>query len=354
MKGFTIIFARVIYAITWFYLAPIIPYLSSSLSFPISFSGLVPFSFFVGSGSMQIPSAYISSRIGLRRTMILGLSVMAISSLFVGNSTNLYMLLISYFIAGVGASMFFSSGASILAILNEKRTSTALGIYNSAFSLGGIIGLNWIFLDQHIGFKFSSYLLSALLFISIFINLRLPNHFPNWSTIKDKKILYLGIATSGVWGAYYVIGELFPTFATVNLHIQITQSSAITSTLLIFSLIGGLLAFLGDRGNRVKLLLITSILGVIPSLLLYTRYYFLGIVTIGIFNELAISILYALAASNRGSNAGIALAEINAVNIILGSIIQPIASLSGIYIWVISTILGIIPLVIITKIKQLA
>ncbi len=351
MKGYSIFFARVIYAISWFYLAPAIPYIITNFKVPLNMAGLIPFSFFLGSGSMQIPSAFISSKLGSRNTLVLGLFIMSLSAFLVGTSRDFMQILIFYFTAGVGASMFFSTGAAILAYLNEKIVTTALGIYNSMFALGGILGLNWIILDEKLGFFQSSVILSILTAFAAIINLNKPNLTMNWKIIKDKNSFIIGVASAGVWGIYYVVGELFPSFAKFYLNIQILQSSELTSILLLSSMLGGLLGFLGDKMDRIKLLIISSVLGSIPALLLYTKYYILGIIIMGIFNEFSISIVYAIASVGKGINSGISLAEVNSLNILIGSTFEPIGSFTGNMIWIITTILSLIPLILLKKLK---
>ncbi|ARM75029.1 MFS transporter [Acidianus manzaensis] len=351
MKGYSIIIARIIYSISWFYLAPAIPMLISKFQIPEYLSGFIPFSFFLGSGIMQLPSAFLSSKIGVKRALVLGLIIMSISSALVGISGNFYELLISYFIGGVGASMFFSTGAAILTLLNEKNVGKVLGIYNAAFSIGGIIGLNWIFLYDRIGFQLSTILLSIITLIVAFLNIDKPNYKPNWNFIKDKVSLFVGISTSGVWGIYYVIGELFPNFSKIYLHLQVIQGSEFTAVLLISAMIGGLLGFLSDRFDKIKLLVISSLLGIFPSLFLYTRYYLIGIIILGIFNELAISVTYTIVSSKKSINAGITLAEVNSINILLGSLFEPLSSLLGYNVWILESIISVFPLFLLAKIK---
>lgn len=351
MKGYSIFFARIIYAISWFYLAPAIPYIIFTFKVPLNLAGVIPFSFFLGSGSMQIPSAFISSKLGSRNTLVLGLFIMSLSAFLIGVSRVFYQILVFYFIAGVGASMFFSTGAAILAYLNETKVSTALGVYNSMFALGGIIGLNWIILDEKLGFSISSVILSILTILAAIVNINKPNLKMNWKIIKDKNSFIIGVASAGVWGIYYVVGELFPSFAKFYLGIQILQSTEFTSILLLSSMLGGLLGFLGDRMDKIKLLIISSLLGSIPALLLYTKYYILGIIIIGLFNELSISIVYAVASIGKGINSGISLAEVNSLNILIGSLFEPIGSLVGNMIWAVTTILSIIPLILLKKLK---
>ncbi len=342
MDGKRIFLARVIYAIQWFYLAPILPEILSRFSLPPSYAGLVPLSFFIGSGSMQLPSAFISSKIGLRRSLTLGLVIMSVSPILVYVSESFYELLLSYMMAGIGASLFFSSGGGLLVLLNKDRPSTALGIYNSLFSLGGLLGLNWIFLEKSYG-PISFLLISALtLLSSLLCFFTKADLKPNWNVVKDRRIFYLGLSTSGVWGVYYVIGELFPTFSLYYLHIPVTSSSEITSLLLLASMLGGSLGFLGDKVDKFKIFILSSLAGTIPSLMLYTYFFIPAIFILGVFNELAISILYSVTSYIAKEGSSVALAEVNTVDILIGMSLQPIGSASGYFIWVTTLAIALI------------
>ncbi|PVU78381.1 MFS transporter [Sulfolobus islandicus] len=351
MKGIKIIVARVIYAIHWFYLAPLIPFLASKLNLSLQIVGLIPFSFFLGSGITQVPSAYLSTKIGLRNTLLLGLIIMSISPLLISFSSNFIELLIFYLTDGIGASMFFSTGGGILASLNRDSPGLALGIYNASFAVGGLIGLNWYTM---FGNYLSFYGLSILTFLSLIINLNNPNLKPSWKIIRDNRIVILGISIAGIWGVYYVIGELYPTFAYYYLHLNLVDSSLFTSLLLISSVIGGSLTFLADRKiKKFNLLIISSLLGSVPSLLLYTKVYLLGIVITGIFNELAISVLYSIIASlQRDANATMGLAVVNSLNILIGMNFEPLASYSGYYMWIVVNIIGLVLFSLIMLVRQ--
>ncbi|WP_338604621.1 MFS transporter [Sulfolobus tengchongensis] len=351
MKGLRIIIARVIYAIHWFYLAPLIPYFAIKLNISFRVLGLIPFSFFLGSGIMQVPSAYLSTKIGLRNTLILGLVIMSISPLLVASSSNFIELLIFYLIDGVGASMFFSTGGGILASLNKDSPGLALGIYNTAFAIGGLIGLNWY---SAFGKDLSFYILSILTFASLVINISNPNLKPNWKMIRDYKIVILGIALAGIWGVYYAIGELYPSFAYYYMHLSLLNSSLFASLLLASSIIGGSLTFLADRKIRkFKLLIISAILGSIPSLLLYSELYVLGILITGIFNELAISVLYSIiAVLQKGANTTMGLALINSLNILVGMNFEPLASYFGYYMWIVVNVVGLLLFSLILIVRQ--
>jgi ACDE family multidrug resistance protein len=345
MRGWIILISRVFYAMSWFYLSPILPLLSRELNFPISLAGLVAASFFLGAGSMQLPSAYLSTRLGTKRTLSLGLIVMGVANLFVSQSNSFIELLLAYSIVGVGASMFFSSGGGLLSYLNS-RASTVLGLYNGLFSVGGILAFLYGDIEISLGWRWPVAALGLLTLALGIITMRssLPNPAGKWGTVKDPRVLILGLGTSGVWGAYFALGNLYPTFASTFQGVQLSFASTLSSLLLVSSALGGFLGFLGDRVKGMGILLLPSIASMVSILILYVNSV-AGLILTGLFNELAISIMYARAASAVGYlNASISLAEVNSINMLCGIYLAPLASLFGPRMLFLLSGLGLIPL----------
>ncbi len=196
-----IILARVIYSAYWFYLAPALPIISIEFKVSKALLGVVPFIFIVGAASFQIPAGIIASRLGNARTAGLGLFAMAITGLLIPFSTNFYEVLILRLIAGIGAALFFSTGAAILSTAYPEKVGTLLGIYNAAFGLGSGIGLAWGVTYAFLGWRLSTLLLSA-----VGVPLALTVFFVQGGYIRSPRIRFsrdaviIGIATSGFWG----------------------------------------------------------------------------------------------------------------------------------------------------------
>ncbi|QKR00404.1 MFS transporter [Metallosphaera tengchongensis] len=352
MKGATILFARAVYAINWFYLAPEIPNLISEYHQSYKLAGIIPLSFFLGSGLMQLPASYIGTKIGQRNSIVLGLLLMSLSSFLVAFSSSLTEVLVYYFLGGVGASFFFSSGGSILSVLNKERVGLYLGVYNALFSVGGFIGLNWVLVFRELGFSNGVALVGALDFLSALLNLRLPNYTPSWKAVKDKGVVLLGVATVGVWGIYYAVGELFPSFMFFFYHVRSVTASEVTSSLLIFSAIGGAMGWLGDKFGGMKVLLSSSIVTSLSLLFLYTPFYELGLAILGISNELAISVLYSITALRVGlKNSSVTLAMVNSINISLGTWLEFVAGFLGYYSWATLVVLSLLPLLLLLNLR---
>lgn len=353
MKGYPILFARAIYGASWFFLSPYIPYILHMFSSPKYFANLIPLSFFITAAIMQLPSGIISTKLGMKRTYTLGLFIMGISDFLIGLSSNIYEVLILYAMTGFGASFFFSSAGGTLAVINEGQTILAMGFYNAMFSVGGIIGLNWGFLDSMLGFSKASFLLGILTIIAGVVNYfsSYTNVKPDFKVLKNRKVFLVAFGTAGVWGSYYVVSEFFPSFSYYVLRVSSIIIGSISSILVISSAIGGLFTFILSAIKSDKLrIALASVLGTLPVLLLY-NYFILGLIIMGAFNEIAISVIYAYAIKEvRSENSSLALAEVNSIQIGLGmlELLLPYVSLQ--MLWYLVAFVSLIPLLLLLKI----
>ena len=354
MKGYPIFFARIIYGISWFFLSPYIPYLLKDFSAPSYFANLIPLSFFISAAIMQIPAGIISTKLGMKLTYTIGLIIMGISDMLIGLSENVYEVIALYGLTGFGASFFFSSAGGTLAVMNEGRTLLIMGLYNAMFSVGGILGLNWGFFDSLIGFRFSSILLGVLTLLAGVVNyfMRYSNYKGNFHVLKNRNVILVASTTAGVWGTYYVVSEYFPSFSYYIFHKSSILVGSISSILLLSSFVGGSLSFIMNKLEERTRVFLSSLLGVIPVLLLY-NYFILGLIILGIFNEMAISIIYAYVIREvRSENSSLALAETNSIQIGLGSLelLLPYLSLNDL--WYLVCIISLLPLVVLIKVLK--
>ncbi|BFH72808.1 MFS transporter [Sulfurisphaera javensis] len=354
MRGIPIFIARVIYGASWFFLSPYIPFILRMFSSSKNFANLIPFSFFVTAAIMQIPAGLISTKLGMKNTYTLGLFIMGISDTLIGLSKNIYEVLLLYSLTGFGASFFFSSAGGTLAVINEGRTVLVMGLYNAMFSIGGIIGLNWGLVDSLLGFSNASFLLGFLTILVSVINYltSYTNVKPDFKVLKNKNVFLVASSTAGVWGSYYVVSEFFPSFAFYVMKTSPVVIGSISSLLVFSSVIGGIFTFIMSIiKNEKARIIITSILGVIPVLLLY-NFYIIGLVIMGIFNEMAISIIYAFVIREvRSENSSLALAEVNSIQIGLGMLELLLPYISIYNLWYLVVIVSLIPLSILMKVR---
>ncbi len=105
-------------------------------------AGLALATFAIGNVSAVIPSGYVSDRIGRRKLMIVGLTVSAVSTVFVGFTTSLPLFLVAAYVAGAATGMFISpQQAAVADIIGSKsRGGTAVATFQMMSDFGAILG----------------------------------------------------------------------------------------------------------------------------------------------------------------------------------------------------------------------
>ena len=156
------LFARVIYAINWFNIASIFPHIALHFRQDISFLGLLSTSFLVGIGLFQVPGGILATILGPRKTAIYGIIIASSAALLSGLSSQLQQMEVLRFVVGVGMALFFGPSVTLITrYLGRGSEGLAVGLLNSAHSIGGIIGLfGWVIIAELIGWK-QSLLLSG-------------------------------------------------------------------------------------------------------------------------------------------------------------------------------------------------
>jgi len=158
----SLLFARVIYAINWFNIASIFPHIALDFKQDISFLGLLSTSFLVGIGLFQVPGGILAAILGPRKTAIYGIIIASSAALLSGLSSQLEQMEVLRFVVGVGMALFFGPSVTLITrYLGRGSEGLAVGLLNSAHSIGGIIGLfGWVIIAELIGWK-QSLLLSG-------------------------------------------------------------------------------------------------------------------------------------------------------------------------------------------------
>jgi MFS family permease len=105
-------------------------------------AGLALAVFAIGNVSVVIPSGYLSDRIGRRKLLIVGLTVSAASTIFVGFTTSLPIFLAAAYITGAATGIFISPQQAAVAdiIGNKARGGTAVAAFQMMADLGSIVG----------------------------------------------------------------------------------------------------------------------------------------------------------------------------------------------------------------------
>lgn len=105
------------------------------------FVGAAVAGFAVGRLVFDMPAGFLADRLGLSKTMILGLCILAGSSTLAGLAPNYWTLLAARTIEGMGSAMYVSAAVAFVLVSSEaSRRGTNMGSYQSMLMLGPIFG----------------------------------------------------------------------------------------------------------------------------------------------------------------------------------------------------------------------
>src|SRR5438309_639338 len=81
--------------------------------------------------------------------------ILSLSGIGEGLSPNFPVLLVSRFLLGLGAALFFAPAIGILTpLFRQEEEGLVLGLYNSCFNIGGAIGLfGWVLVTDFLGWR---------------------------------------------------------------------------------------------------------------------------------------------------------------------------------------------------------
>ncbi|HEY3094415.1 MAG TPA: MFS transporter [Nitrososphaera sp.] len=103
--------------------------------------GAVIAGFAIGRLVFDIPAGVLADRLGLNRTMILGLGILVGSSLLAGFAPSYWVLLLARVLEGVGSSIYVSAAIVFVLLSSEaSNRGTNIGSYQSMLMLGPIVG----------------------------------------------------------------------------------------------------------------------------------------------------------------------------------------------------------------------
>jgi MFS family permease len=267
-----LISGRIIYAVNWFSLAAVFSFVASELSVNIAALGLATSTFFVGIGLFQVPGGLLAAKIGPRLIAIFGTAVSSLAVLLTSFANDLLTIVILRFFVGMGMAFVFAPGVILMArLLRKGAEGLGVGLYNSAFSLGGIIGLSgWTVLAATIGWRASLAVsgllgLSSSLLLLFFVPIdsrRLDfkvevAHLK--SVLVNKWLVILSIAMLGLQAG----STIFSSFAIDYLHntlgIGVGEAGIVAALVSTFSLVSS--PFAGrafDRSGNAKRLMLAS------------------------------------------------------------------------------------------------
>ena len=310
----SLILGRIVYAVNWFNMAAVFSFIASEFQQDVSGLGLVTATFYIGIGAFQVPGGILAAKIGPRLTVIYGTTIASLSALLTGFAGNLAEIAILRFLVGAGMALVFAPAVILVTrFLRKGSEGLGVGIYNSAFSLGGAIGLlSWAVLAGGVGWRNSLIISGSLgLGTSVLLVFLAPkdslrsdfkiNPYRLKLILSDKWLITLSIALLGLGVGSTVVGNFMAYYIETVSHVGVGEAGAIASLAVASALVTA--PFSGrvyDKFGNVKLLLFAT--GAVMAL-------GVGIAFIGTLYSAIISCVLVGLASGAGFTFGFAAAR---------------------------------------------
>jgi len=153
----SMIFARIIYAINWMNVGAIFFLMSPDLGAGVSGLGTITASFYLGIGLLQFPAGVLAAKWGPKRVSVIGVFLSSFSALGTSVMGTIPEMAVLRFFVGAGMAFVFAPGVVIIArLLRGGKSGMGVGLYNSAYDVGGVLALfGWVVVAGVTGWRSS-------------------------------------------------------------------------------------------------------------------------------------------------------------------------------------------------------
>ena len=376
----SLVASRTVYSINWFNISPALPLIAVEMNVSLTELGLIGTAFLLGVGFFQIPAGIVAAKINPRNSAILGIFLSSFFVILSGLAPSYEILLLTRFLTGLGMSFFFSPAIAFFSpLFKENEQGFAIGIFNSAFSIGGLLGLGvWSYLIDSIGWRNSLILSGALGIILAAQNLIITSGIEiNYSSkhhdfragikkvITHKDIWILAAALAGMGSNWYIIVQFIIIYLQDIANLTLVYAGAIAALLEVPSMLGGPIGGkISDLlANRLRILLLFNSLAAVGTLLISIHDISIiipGILLAGFASGVSYTLTYSTASQYRDidlryKSLGISL--INSTQLLGGSISPTLFAVIAILLgfspaFVIIALLSVIPSVFLLKARE--
>jgi ACS family D-galactonate transporter-like MFS transporter len=336
--------ARIVYATNWLNVGAIFKLMEGTLSGGVFGLGAITSSFYLGLGLAQIPAGVLAARAGPKRVVVSGIMLFSVATLGIAASTQLTQVAALRFVVGAGMALVFAPAVVLVAkFFGGRRAGAGVGVFNSAYDVGGLLGLYvWIIIASGAGWR-SSLLLSGglsaatgLLVMGLVpgdeANLEFRIRAPALlSILKDSQLILLGLGTLGLSIGNILISSFMVYYLNASLGVPLTTAGLVTSAIVVVPIAtaiwGGRLY---DGTKKPRLLMLLSCAGMVVALLMASvsnlAVAALGTAVGGVVSGVGFTIAFAWARDlNRAEPEydGLAIAWVNGISL-TGSFVPPL------------------------------
>src|SRR5918911_309909 len=227
--------------------------------------GTVIAGFAIGRLAFDIPAGFLADRLGIKKTMILGLGVLVGSSMVAGIAANYEVLLGARILEGIGSSIYVGAAVAFVLISSDaKQRGTNMGTYQSILMFGPIAGpvvgapIAAFFGYNAPYFAFAGMMLLAMLTVSILLYMgrfdikRVTSYNEAIRNSPVNVAIYLNTASIATFGFTFLRSGVYttgmPLFAYGHLGLTVFD---VGITLTIASLANLITSFFSGRFTQV-------------------------------------------------------------------------------------------------------
>lgn len=244
--------------------------------------GAIVAGYAIGRVITDIPSGFLTDRIGISKTMKIGLGIQILSSIFAGIAPNYWILFLMRVTEGIGSSIYVNAAVTYVLLSNQSsRRGTVMGIYQSIMMTGITIGpIFGAFIASTYGLNASYFTYAAVLVVAMIIVFfiqhkgkfhLITNSADNNYNLDSESFgiirnisIYINSASLATFGFAFLRSGIYtmaiPLFAYENLHLSVVSVGFIFTSASVANLLASF--FSGKLTDRygMKWPLIISIL----------------------------------------------------------------------------------------------
>lgn len=271
----SLIATRIVYAINWFNIASVYSEMAVGFGVGVSGLGFLTSSFGLGIGIFQIPAGILAVKSGPRIVAVFGTALASGCVLLSGLATWFPEVVLLRFLVGAGMAFVFAPGVILIAQYYRRGAEgLGIGLYNSAYDVGGALGLFlWAVLAVTVGWRPSLIgsgalgLFTALLLFVLVPKERVGNTFSIRAVhlkriLLDGRLFLMGLTALGIGIGTTLIGSFVVYYLVRALGLAPPIAGAIGSSVLIVPILSSPLGgrIYDKRKNFKKLLLLSGTL----------------------------------------------------------------------------------------------
>jgi MFS transporter, ACS family, glucarate transporter len=339
-----LVFARIVYAVNWLNVGAIFYLMGPDLGVGVSGLGSVTAAFYLGIGLAQVPGGLLAARWGPKKVVVLGIFVSSLSALGTAAAASLAEVFALRLVVGAGMALVFAPGVVIVArLLGGSKSGSGVGLFNSAFDLGGLIGIfGWVVVATATGWRPSLLISGGVGVVTgALVALFVPGDEARGefkvrrsallAILRDRQLLLLGLGTLGFSIGNTIISGFMVYYLEKSLGVASSLAGLIAALVVlvpIFTALAG--GGIYDKVTRHRRMMVLALLGSVAALVLgaYPSVYAAaGCAALGgVVSGVGYTFAFAGARDlNRGDKEyeGLAIAWVNSISL-TGSFLPPV------------------------------